>query len=79
MKNYLTWQSSTEGEPVLHVNVELNVALEVNAWEMCHEDLQLQTVAAVHNQELGYKDFKPVDYSPEVAISYIVFSQDLDF
>ncbi len=30
MKNYLTWQSSTEGEPVLHVNVELNVALEVN-------------------------------------------------
>jgi hypothetical protein len=46
---------------------------------MCHEDLQLQTVAAVHNQELGYKDFKPVDYSPEVAISYIVFSQDLDF
>ncbi|CAK9190049.1 unnamed protein product [Sphagnum troendelagicum] len=29
MKNYLTWQSSTEEEPVLHVNVELNVALEV--------------------------------------------------
>lgn len=73
MKNYLTWQSSTEGEPVLHVNVELNVALEVNTWEIYREDLQLQTVAAVHNQELGYKVFKPFDYSPEVAISYSVF------
>jgi hypothetical protein len=79
MKNYLTWQSSTEGEPVLHVNVELNVALEVNTWEICRGELQLQTVAAVHNQELGYKVFRPFDYSPEVAISYTVFSQDLDF